>query len=126
MKQGCVNNGREFDRLLLDQIADRWTILVLGAICSAEDGKLRFNALRRKIDGISQKTLTQCLRQLERNGLVARRLIDGAPPGVEYSITLLGHTLDAPFDALNAWTRDHAATIRAAQAAFDARNDGND
>jgi DNA-binding HxlR family transcriptional regulator len=126
MKKGSVNHGRDFDRLLLDQIADRWTILVLGAICSADGSRIRFNALRREIDGISQKTLTQCLRQLERNGLVERRLIDGAPPGVEYSITRLGRTLDKPFDALNAWTRDHAAAIRSAQAAFDASKVSDD
>ena len=114
-----VNRGRDFDRLLLDQIADRWTILVLGAICAA-DGRLRFNALRREIEGISQKTLTQCLRRLERNGLVERHLIDGAPPGVEYAITALGYTLDKPFQALNAWTSEHAASVRSAQATFDA------
>lgn len=116
------NNGKDFDRLLLDQIADRWTILVLGAICAADNGRIRFNALRREVEGISQKTLTLCLRRLERNGLVERHLVDSAPPGVEYAITALGHTLDKPFDALNAWTREHAAAIRSAQAAFDARD----
>jgi len=114
-----VNRGRDFDRLLLDQIADRWTILVLGALCAA-DGRLRFNALRREIEGISQKTLTQCLRRLERNGLVDRHLIDGAPPGVEYAMTALGYTLDKPFQALNGWTSEHAAAVRSAQATFDA------
>ena len=116
-----MNKGRDFDRLLLDQIADRWTILVLGAICGAEGSRIRFNALRRDVDGISQKTLTQCLRRLERNGLIERYLIDSAPPGVEYAVTPLGRTLDKPFDALNAWTRDHATSIRRAQIAFDKR-----
>ena len=74
-------DGSDFDRLLLDQIADRWSILVLGAIC-ASGGILRFNALRRQVSGVSQKTLTQCVRRLERNGIVERRIIDGAPPGV--------------------------------------------
>jgi DNA-binding HxlR family transcriptional regulator len=60
-------DGSDFDRLLLDQIADRWSILVLGAIC-ASGGILRFNALRRQVSGVSQKTLTQCVRRLERNG----------------------------------------------------------
>lgn len=120
-KSGSTNNGRDFDRLLLDQIADRWTILVLGAICAAEGSRIRFNALRREVDAISQKTLTQCLRGLERNGLVERHLIEGAPPGVEYAITALGRTLDKPFDALNAWTREHAEAIRAAHSAFDGK-----
>jgi DNA-binding HxlR family transcriptional regulator len=122
MKAEGANKGRNFDRLLLDQIADRWTILVLGAICGA-DGRMRFNALRREIDGISQKTLAECLRRLERNGLVERRVIDAAPPGVEYLITALGRTLDKPFNALNAWTGKHASAVRAAQAAFDAHTD---
>jgi DNA-binding HxlR family transcriptional regulator len=119
MNPHAINDGRDFDRLLLDQIADRWTILVLGAICVAPGSKLRFNALRREIDGISQKTLTQCLRRLERNGLVDRTLVDGAPPGVEYAITKLGHTLDKPFDALSAWTRAHGRAVRSAQVRFD-------
>jgi DNA-binding HxlR family transcriptional regulator len=75
-------DGSDFDRFLLDQIADRWSILVLGAICGS-GGTLRFNAIRRQVDGLAQKTPTQCLRRLERNGIIERGLIDGAPPGVE-------------------------------------------
>jgi len=107
-----------FDRLLLDQLAERWTILVLGAICDA-DGRRRFNAIKRDIPGIAQKTLTQCLRRLERNGLVERRIVEAAPIGVEYVITALGRSLDKPFGALQAWTQTHADTVRAAQAAYD-------
>jgi DNA-binding HxlR family transcriptional regulator len=118
-----MDDGRDFDRLLLDQIADRWSILVLGAICAAGGG-LRFNALKRQIPGMAQKTLTQCLRRLERNGIVERRLIDAAPPGVEYLVTPLGRTLGKPFDALNAWTADYAETVRAAQKSYDARQLG--
>jgi len=114
-----ANKGRDFERLLLDQVADRWTILVMRALC-AGDGRLRFNALRREIDGVSQKTLTQCLRRLQRSGLVERHLVDGAPPGVEYAITALGYTLEKPFDALKAWTTEYAAAVRSAQATFDA------
>ena len=107
-------DGSEFDRLLLDQIADRWSILVLGAICAA-GGTLRFNEVRRRIDGIAQKTLTQALRRLERNGILERRLIDTAPPGVEYMVTPLGRSLDKPFAALNAWTMEHADTFTIAR-----------
>jgi len=113
-------DGSDFDRLLLDQIADRWSILVLGAIC-ASGGILRFNALRRRVSGVSQKTLTQCVRRLERNGIVERRIIDGAPPGVAYAVTPLGRSLDKPFAALNAWTSTHADAVRKAQRAFDVR-----
>ena len=112
----------EFDRLLLDQIADRWSILVLGAICGS-GGTLRFNAIRRQVDGLAQKTLTQCLRRLERNGIIERRLIDGAPPGVEYRVIDLGRTLYKPFGAMSAWTSEHGGAVRVAQRAFDARQD---
>jgi DNA-binding HxlR family transcriptional regulator len=114
------SDGSDFDRLLLDQIADRWSILVLGAICAA-GGSLRFNELRRRVSNIAQKTLTQCLRRLERNGIVERRLIDGAPPGVEYAVTSLGRSLDKPFAALNAWTAEHADAVREAQTRYDER-----
>lgn len=60
-------------RVLLDQIAGQWTLLVLGALCDNK-GRARFNAIKRAVPRISQKTLTQCLRQLERNGLVERRV----------------------------------------------------
>jgi len=111
----------DFDRLLLDQIADRWSILVLSALFGA-GGALRFNAIRREVQGVAQKTLTQCLRRLERNGIVERRLIDSAPPGVEYRVTPLGRTLVQPFAALSAWTSDHAGSVREAQRQFDARH----
>jgi DNA-binding HxlR family transcriptional regulator len=114
-------DGSDFDRLLLDQIADRWSILVLGSICAA-GGSLRFNELRRQVANIAQKTLTQCLRRLERNGIVERRLLDTAPPGVLYEVTPLGRSLDKPFAALNAWTAEHADRVREAQARYDERN----
>lgn len=106
------------DRVLLDLLGDKWTILVFGSLCDHE-GRQRFNALRRDIVGISQKSLVQCLRRLERNGLVERRVVATAPPGVEYAFTELGRTLDDPVSGLLAWTAAHGATVRAAQAAYD-------
>ena len=114
------------DRVLLDQIAGRWHLLILGALCD-HGHKARFNALKRAVPGISQKTLAQCLRQLERSGLVARRVLTDSPLGVEYSFTPLGDTLEAPVRALYDWTRQHSAAVRAAQKAYDAgqsRKDG--
>ena len=89
-------------RLLLDQLADKWTILILNVLCSS-GGKVRFNGIRRQIGGISQKTLSQCLRRLERDGVIERAVLDTAPIGVEYSITSLGRTLEIPFKALYDW-----------------------
>jgi DNA-binding HxlR family transcriptional regulator len=108
------------DRVLLDQIAGQWTLLVLGALCDNE-GRARFNAIKRAVPGISQKTLTQCLRQLERNGLVARRVLTQSPLGVEYSFTKLGDTLETPVAALYEWTATYSAAVRAAQARYDAK-----
>lgn len=108
------------ERILLDLLGDKWTMLVFGALCD-HGHRRRFNAIRRDIPGISQKSLTQCLRRLERNGLVERIVTNDAPPGVEYRFTALGETLDAPVGALLGWTADHAQAVREAQVAYDRR-----
>jgi DNA-binding HxlR family transcriptional regulator len=108
------------DRALLDQIAGQWNLLILSALCDC-DGKARFNVLKRGVPGISQKMLTQCLRQLERSGLVARRVLIESPVGVEYSFTKLGETLEAPITALYQWTSKHSADVRNAQKSFDTK-----
>ncbi len=104
-------------RLLLDQIADKWSVLILAALCPEP---LRFNAVKRCLEGITQRALTQALRRLQRNGLVARRIIPHSPVAVEYSVTPLGHTLQQPFAALYAWTLDHLSEVEQARQAFDA------
>lgn len=106
------------DRALLDIVADKWTMLILGVLCD-NDKRARFNAIKRAIPGISQKTLAQSLRKLERNGLLKRAILDTAPVGVEYSFTSLGHTLEAPITVLLQWTDAYGDAIRAAQIAYD-------
>jgi DNA-binding HxlR family transcriptional regulator len=106
------------DRILLDLLGDKWTMLVFGSLCDHQ-GRRRFNAMRRDIPGISQKSLVQCLRRLERNGLVERRVLATAPVGVEYAFTELGQTLDAPVSGLLAWTAAYGVRVRAAQIAHD-------
>src|SRR5438552_5481116 len=105
-------------RTILDRIADKWSLLV---ICVLADGTKRFSELRREIDGISQRMLTLTLRQLEREGLVARTVFPVVPPRVDYELTLLGSTLLDTIQALVAWARDHGNEIAAARAAYDAR-----
>lgn len=105
-------------RFLLDQIADKWSVLILAALCKKP---LRFNELKRCLDGITQKALTQALRRLERNGILARRVIPSSQVAVEYSITPLGRTLEHPFNALYLWTLDHLDAVMKAQADFDSR-----
>ncbi len=108
----------EKNRILLDEIADKWTILVLCSLC---DGPLRFNELKRRVAGISQKTLTECLRRLERNGILSRRIIDSDRLGVEYEITSLGLTLDAPLQAMAKWVDDFLLKVVKCQKEYDSR-----
>lgn len=103
-------------RPILEQIANKWAILVLTFICAKPQ---RFNAIKRRLNGISQKALTETLRRLERNGLLARRVIPVSPVAVEYSITPLGRTLQEPFAALYNWTVRHQLDIVEAQQSFD-------
>lgn len=108
-------------RPILDQIADKWSMLILAVLCAQP---LRFNAIKRRLEGITQKALTQALRRLERNGIVARRVIPVSPVAVEYSVTPLGRTLQQPFAALYAWTVDHLPDIEQARRDFDQRKNG--
>jgi len=105
-------------RLLLDQIADKWSVLILASL---HHGPLRFNAIKRRIEGVTQKALTQCLRRLERNGIVERRVIATSPISVECEITALGHSLDRPFQALYLWTLEHLPEVESARARYDQR-----
>ena len=104
-------------RVVLDRIADKWTVLVLGLLCKEP---LRFNQLRREIDGLTQKMLSQTLKALERDGLVARKVTPTVPITVEYSITPLGETLSATVEELQRWARDHIGEVVKAQKRYDA------
>lgn len=106
-------------RFVLDRIADKWTTLIIGAL---EDGPQRFSALKRHIEGISQKMLTQTLRELERDGLVKRTIYPAVPPHVEYELTPLGETLCEPIAALRTWAETYIAQVSTAQAMYDAQN----
>jgi len=105
-------------RPVLEQIANKWSVLILTVLCSQPS---RFNAIKRRLDPITHKALTEALRRLERNGLVNRRVIASSPVAVEYSITPLGRTLQEPFVALVAWAGEHGGRIERAQSAFDNR-----
>lgn len=104
-------------RHLLDQISDKWSALILASLFVETQ---RFNVLRRRLGGVTQKALTEALRRLERNGMVARRVIPSSPVAVEYSLTPLGRTLGQPFAAIHRWTVDHAEEVDRARARFDA------
>ena len=103
-------------RQILSILADKWTSLVIVALAS---GTKRFQQLRREIQGVSQKMLTQTLRTLEQDGLVARVAYPTVPPKVEYSLTVLGKTLTEPLAALHVWAERHVTEIEAARAAVE-------
>ena len=107
-------------RIVIDRIADKWTVLLVSLL---SDGKPhRFNELRRNVEGISQKMLTQTLRDLERDGLVRRTVYPEVPPRVEYALTPMGVTLCGPIRQLGDWATTHVDEIKHAQAEFDARH----
>lgn len=105
-------------RLMLDRIADKWTVLIIARLA---DGKQRFGVLRRDVAGISPKVLTHKLRELERDGIITRRIYASVPPKVEYSLTPLGHTLIDLVESIRVWAEGHIEAVLAAQQAFDAR-----
>ncbi|MEK3663585.1 helix-turn-helix domain-containing protein [Paenibacillus sp. FSL F4-0236] len=101
---------------VLDIISNKWTALVIYAM---EDGIIRYSDIRRRIEGISKKMLTQTLRQLERDGLVKREITPSVPPIVEYSLTPLGVSLLEPMRALNRWTSQNYVWVEKARASYD-------
>jgi DNA-binding HxlR family transcriptional regulator len=104
-------------RPILDQIANKWSLMILGSL----DEPQRFNELKRRLEGITQRVLTQTLRRLERDGLVERRILATSPVGVEYSLTPLGESLREPFGHLYDWALSNATTIQRNQEIYDLR-----
>lgn len=103
---------------VLERIADKWTLVVLDAL---EEGLLRFTELRQRIPGISQKMLTKTLRQMERDGLLTRRVHPVIPPHVDYQLTRLGKSLGEAVCSVWKWVDRHASDVAKARGAFDAR-----
>lgn len=105
-------------RQMLDRIGDKWTVLVVQVL---DQGPMRFNGLKRRIGGVSQKMLAQTLRHLERDGLVSRHVFATTPVTVEYALTPLGRTLVGALTPLIAWSEGRIGEVTAARTAFDAR-----
>ncbi|GAA2501723.1 helix-turn-helix domain-containing protein [Streptomyces longisporus] len=105
-------------RQILDVLANKWTMLVMGALSG---GPMRFGELRRRLDGITQKMLTQTLRTLERDGLVTRTVYPTIPPKVEYAATELGESVTALMHAIRAWSEENINAVLDARDAYDAR-----
>ncbi|MFJ5108410.1 MULTISPECIES: winged helix-turn-helix transcriptional regulator [unclassified Glutamicibacter] len=103
-------------RELLDQVLDKWSLHVLSQLCESPK---RFNELRRAVPGVSQKSLTNTLRRLERNGVIDRRVLRSRPVAVEYRVAPIGKTMRAPIDALLDWTVSHMPDIEQARERYD-------
>ena len=107
-------------REMLARVGDKWSVYVIHVLGDA--GTLRFNELRSRVAGISQRMLTVTLRGMERDGLVTRTVYPEVPPRVEYALTRLGRTLRQLVRGLVDWSGAHLAEVDAARAAYDARN----
>jgi DNA-binding HxlR family transcriptional regulator len=105
-------------RKVLDLIADKWTVLVMVLL---KHGPQRFSAILRRVEGVSQKMLTQTLRDMERNGLITRTIYAEVPPRVEYQLSPLGQTLTEPLAAITRWAETNIGAVMVAQEEFDAR-----
>jgi len=113
-------NGCRATREILDRIGDKWSLYIIASLAK---GTMRFNELRRGIDGISQRMLTLTLRGLERDGLVSRTMYPTIPPRVDYELTELGQTLLVPVMALVSWADNNQLAIKEAHERFDEKTD---
>jgi DNA-binding HxlR family transcriptional regulator len=113
-RRGCPS------RTIVEVLANKWSLYVLGAL-RRYGRPMRFNELRRLLDGITQKMLTQTLRSLERDGLVERTVYPTVPPRVEYGLTALGVEAGRLTSAIAEWSAAHTEQVMAAREEFDAR-----
>jgi DNA-binding HxlR family transcriptional regulator len=109
----------EIDRLveeIIGRVADKWTMLLLEAL--AQHGVVRFSHLAKLVSGISQKMLTQTLRQMEADGFVTRTVYAVVPPRVEYALTSLGESLGQAFCGVWQWAEANHAELLRQRAAY--------
>lgn len=117
VESGERSDRDELLRDVMDRIGDKWSVTV---ICRLDDGPLRFNALRRAVDGITQRMLSTTVRRLERDGLISRTVEPTVPPRVEYALTERGRSLHGVLAELVAWTEANLDEIRRDREEYDA------
>ena len=110
--RGCLS------RETLQSATSRWGVLALAALAESD---YRFSALRRLVDGVSERMLSQTLQTLERDGLVVRTVLEAIPPKVEYSLTPLGRAVADHLTSLIRVVEEHVPTVAAARIEYDAR-----
>jgi DNA-binding HxlR family transcriptional regulator len=112
----CAQNSCEIrDTFLI--IGGKWKSMILYVLVS--EGVVRFNQLKKIVSGISQKMLTQQLRELERDGLVTRKVFPENPPHVEYSMTKLGLSLGTIYQAVHKWEQENKVAIKKSRVDYD-------
>jgi DNA-binding HxlR family transcriptional regulator len=99
-------------KTVLDLLSAKWSVDVLYLLAN---GTRRYSEVFYEVGEISKKTLTQTLRSLERDGVIARRVYAQVPARVEYSLTPLGWSLTAPLMAMYEWAADHLDDLEAAR-----------
>jgi len=112
--KGCPTNQ------LLDRLSDKWVSLVVSALAG---GTMRYSDLSRKIAGVSPKMLTQTLRSLERDGILARTVTPSVPVRVDYELTPLGHSLALLLTAVKDWAETHIDEVHEARERYDTQGD---
>lgn len=109
-------------RSVLDNIANKWTLLILFVLSNElelnDSYPMRFGELHKSIDSISQKMLTQTLKSLEADGLVRRKVYAQVPPKVEYSLTKMGESLIPIIASLSEWADKHDLKIKSSRKAY--------
>ena len=118
-KRVFLNDSECPIRNVVAHIGDKWSMIVLFALV---DGSERFNALKKRIVGVSQRMLTQTLRDLERDGYVSRTVYPEVPVKVEYELTKMGKDLVKPLYQLVSWAQSNHGEIKRSREAYDARN----
>jgi DNA-binding HxlR family transcriptional regulator len=106
-------------RHLLSRIGDKWSIMILDSL---QSGPIRFGAMKRICAGISQKMLTQTLRNLERDGLILRHVLQEKPLQIEYALSSLGKELSMTIAPVIAWVEAHYKRVESAQKKYDIKN----
>ena len=107
---------------VLNRIGDKWSVMVVGML--GRNGTLRFNELKRMINGVSQRMLTLTLRNLERDGFLTRAVTPSIPPRVDYALTPLGREVMEPLDVLARWALANSGRIVAARDRYDGSGGG--
>jgi DNA-binding HxlR family transcriptional regulator len=120
----CESLSEEEDALtreIVARVADKWSLWTLSVLAGAA-GPLRFSRVMDQVEGISQKSLTKALRQLERDGLVTRKMFAEVPPRVEYAITPMGVEMLEQVAPLWMWVAKSVGHFQAARSQFDSRD----